>query len=88
MDELGGLDRAIDAARGLAKIPKGQSVRLELLPPPKSLLERVLEIFGNAKVLSWNASPRSWLARPWLERLEALAREPAWAILPSVPEVQ
>jgi protease-4 len=86
VDELGGLDQAIDAARELAKIPKGQSVSLELLPPPKSLLERMLEIFGNAKVLSQNASP--WLARPWLDRWEALAREPAWALLPSAPEVQ
>ena len=92
VDELGGLDQAIDAARELAKIPQGQAVSLELLPPPRSLLERMLEIFGNATVLSRNASPRlwltgPWLARPWLERLEALAREPAWALLPSAPEV-
>ena len=87
VDELGGLDKAIDAARELAKIPKGQSVSLELLPPRKSFFERVLELFGNAEVLSRNASPGLWLARPWLERLQALTREPAWAILPSVPEV-
>src|SRR5205823_565755 len=78
---------AIDAARELAKIPKGQSVSLELLPPRKSLFERMIELFGNAEVLSQNASPGLWLARPWFERLRALALEPAWAILPSVPEV-
>ena len=88
VDELGGLDKAIDAARELARIPKSQSVSLELLPPRKSLLERLFELFGNAEVQSRNASPGLWLARPWLERLHALTREPAWAILPSAPEMQ
>jgi protease-4 len=88
VDELGGLDKAIDAARDLAKIPKSQSVSLELLPPPKSFFERIVGFLGNEEtVWSGSAPPRGWLVRPWLERLEALAREPAWALLPSVPEM-
>ena len=82
VDELGGLDKAIEAARDLAKIPKDRSVSLELLPPTKSLFGRVLELLGNATALGQNASPRLWL-----ERLEMLGREPAWALVPSVPEV-
>ncbi|HKS95210.1 MAG TPA: signal peptide peptidase SppA [Terriglobia bacterium] len=83
VDELGGLDQAIAAARELARIPRSEAVSLELLPPPKSLFERILELTNSLAEVSEGASPRRWI-----ERLQALAREPAWALLPSVPEVE
>jgi protease-4 len=39
VDEIGGLDRAIELARQAAGIPAGEPVRLELFPHPKSWLD-------------------------------------------------
>lgn len=83
VDELGGLDTAIAVAKGLAKIPKSEKVGLVYLPPPKSLLERILSL---SEVVSFGNRAASLRAR--LARLEALAREPVWTLLPSVPQVQ
>jgi protease IV len=83
VDELGGLDTAIAAAKELAKIPKSEKVGLVYLPPPKSLVERILSLTDDASFDGRITSPRAWLAR-----LESMAREPAWALMPDVPQVQ
>jgi protease-4 len=43
VDELGGLDRAIEVAKDLAKIPASESVRIERYPRQKSFLQQLLE---------------------------------------------
>ena len=83
VDELGGLDTAINMAKELAKIPKTEQVSLVYLPAPKSLLERILSFTGDVRLSGSVAAPRAWLTR-----LESLAREPAWALMPDVPHVQ
>ncbi|MBZ5513778.1 MAG: S49 family peptidase, partial [Acidobacteriia bacterium] len=83
VDELGGLDAAIALAKKLADIPDAEQVRLVYLPPPKTLFERVREVLDGASILG----PGPALA-DWLRRLEALARIPAWTLLPAVPDVQ
>jgi protease IV len=83
VDELGGLDTAIAAAKGLARIPAGEGVALELLPPRKPLFQRVLQLLAGVRAGGEPASLRSWL-----DGLEMLAREPAWAVVPELPRVQ
>jgi protease-4 len=83
VDELGGLHTAIAAAKQLARIPVSEEVSLVFLPPPISLFDRLRDLLGSAEMLDPIRSSRRWLAQ-----LEALAREPAWAILPAVPDVQ
>ncbi len=43
VDELGGLDRAIEVAKQLAAIPAGQQVRIVRFPEEKNLLEQIFE---------------------------------------------
>ena len=43
VDELGGIDRAIEVAKSLAHIPSSQSVRLVRYPQEKSLLQQLFE---------------------------------------------
>lgn len=43
VDELGGLDRAIEVAKQLAHIPAGQSVHIVRLPEEKSFFQMLLE---------------------------------------------
>jgi protease-4 len=43
VDELGGLDRAIEVAKDLAHIPAGESVRIERYPREKTFLQQLLE---------------------------------------------
>ncbi|HEV2297306.1 MAG TPA: signal peptide peptidase SppA [Candidatus Acidoferrales bacterium] len=43
VDDLGGLDRAITVAKGLAHIPATQSVQIVRTPKPKTLLDLFLE---------------------------------------------
>ena len=83
MDELGGLDTAVGAAKTLAKIPAGEAVTLINLPPPKPLFEAVRDLFGNASVMA-----RGVALERWRGSLESLARIPVWTLLPAVPEVQ
>jgi protease-4 len=83
VDELGGLDAAISAAKTLAKIPAGERVSLVYLPPPKSLLEEMRDLVGATSVLGRGAT-----LRQWLEQVETLASTPAWTLLPAVPEVE
>ncbi len=83
VDELGGLHTAIARARVLAKIPPDETVSLLYLPPRRSWLEKLADLAGGAQMLGGTLSPRAWLAQ-----LEALARQPVWALLPGVPEAQ
>lgn len=83
VDELGGLHLAIARAKELAKIPARARVSLLLLPPRRALLEKLLDLAGDAEALSDRAAPYTWL-----RSLESLARQPAWVLLPAVPEVQ
>jgi protease-4 len=83
VDELGGLDTAVARARELARIPPGESVSLLYLPPPKSLFEKLLDLASAASVFGPGPSLREWLAQ-----LDSLARQPVWAVLPGVPQVQ
>jgi protease-4 len=83
VDELGGLDTAITAAKTLAKIPPSERISLVFLPPPKSLFEQLRDLMGATAVFG-----RGVALRQWLDQMETLARVPAWTILPAVPEVQ
>jgi len=83
VDELGGLDTAIAAAKTLAKIPPAEPASLIYLPPPKSLFEKMRDLMGGMSVLA-----RGITLRQRLEQIETLARTPAWTLLPAVPEIQ
>ena len=83
VDELGGLHTAIAAAKQLARIPQGEKVGLVFLPPPRSLLDRILDLTSNTRISNPIAS-----VKEWLDRLEALAQQPVWAILPAVPQMR
>jgi protease-4 len=83
VDELGGLDAAITAAKALAKIPASERVSLIYLPPPKSLFETIRDLLDGMGVWTRGAT-----LRRQLEYVEALARTPAWTLLPAVPEVR
>ncbi len=83
VDELGGLSTAVDRAKELAKIPKGEKVSLVYLPRPKSFFAKLGELAEGTSVLARELRPRQWLAN-----LEVLARVPVWALLPAVAEVQ
>ena len=83
VDELGGLDAAITAAKTLAKIPPSERISLVFLPPPKSLFEQLRDLVGATSVFG-----RGVTLRQWLDQMETLARTPAWTLLPAVPEVE
>jgi protease IV len=51
VDELGGLDRAIDLVRQRAKIPAGQHVNLVPYPPKRSLLEVLMNRSDDTNVV-------------------------------------
>lgn len=83
VDELGGLDAAVAAAKALARIPASEPVSFVYLPPPKTLMEKMRDLAGGATLQA-----RSLTLRQWLQSVEALARTPAWTLLPAVPEIQ
>jgi protease-4 len=83
VDELGGLHTAIARARELARISAKERVSLLLLPPRRSLLEKILDLAAGAESL-----PAMLSSRGWLQRLESLAGQPVWALLPAMPEVR
>jgi len=83
VDELGGLHTAIARARELARISAKERVSLLLLPPRRSLLEKILDLAAGAESL-----PAMLSSRAWLQRLESLAGQPVWALLPAMPEVR
>jgi protease IV len=90
VDSLGGLDTAIAAAKELARIPSSEQVSLVRLPAPRSLLENLLDLLSGEDTLEGTVAARfGRLALPsWLKGLQALEREPVWALLPAVPQVQ
>jgi len=53
VDEMGGLDRAIELVRGKAKIPRGESVDLVVYPAQRSLVERLLNRSTEARTPAW-----------------------------------
>jgi protease-4 len=69
VDELGGLDRAVQKARQLAGIPASSRVSLVLYPAKKSLLEFIMEATGTDDGLDALAS------RTGLEPLRAALRD-------------
>jgi protease IV len=61
VDEMGGLDRAIELVRGKAKIPRGESVDLVVYPPQRSLLERLLSRSTEGRTPAWlGAALKRW----------------------------
>ena len=83
VDELGGMDTALHAAKTLAQIPASEKVDLIYLPPPKTLFDQIRDLMDYTRM----SHPPAFLTH-WLERIEAFARMPAWTLLPTVPEVQ
>ena len=77
VDELGGLDKALDLAKSLAGIPADEDVRLVVWPQRTSLLGT---IFGRpqAKI---DLFPSSDLSK-MLQALQFLGRENPWAVMP------
>ncbi|RPI13343.1 MAG: signal peptide peptidase SppA [Acidobacteriales bacterium] len=61
VDEMGGLDRAIELVRGKAKIPRGESVDLVVYPAQRSLVERLLNRSTEARTPAWlGAALKRW----------------------------
>ena len=77
VDELGGLDKALAAAKSLAGIPAGEDVRLVVWPQKVSFLRTV---FGRPRVKT-DLFGSSDLDR-MLRTLQALQRENPWAVMP------
>ena len=68
VDELGGLDRALDLLKEKAGIPKDEKVRLVLYPPRRSLLERLFSRQAETAVdRPLRALLQAFDLRPWLE---------------------
>jgi len=94
VDELGGLDRAVEVAKQLAHIPAGQQVRIVRLPEEKSFLEQLFERERDQMTEGRAAGVRSMDARAMDSRpvdahsLDATLRriveamEPVQAIVP------
>lgn len=79
VDELGGLDRALDIARQRARLPRGAAIELVVYPPRRSIYQLVASPFGasdlRGALLSLVLTPDerlavSTLARP-LERFRS-----------------
>jgi len=77
VDELGGLDKALAAAKSLAGIPANEEVRLVVWPQRVSLLGT---IFGRPRVKT-DVFGSPDLGR-MLHTLQALQRENPWAVMP------
>ncbi|HEV2489222.1 MAG TPA: signal peptide peptidase SppA [Candidatus Acidoferrales bacterium] len=80
VDDLGGLDRAIAVAKGLAHIPATQSVQIVRTPKPKTFFDLLLERAGDQTLAPQNETSA---IQAMLHRLTAMARtEPVRAQLP------
>jgi protease-4 len=68
VDELGGLDRAVELIKQKAKIPQGEKVSLVPYPPKRSLIELIMsrspENTAEAKL---RAMLNNWQTRIWLK---------------------
>lgn len=74
VDDLGGLDRAVEVAKQLAHVPKGQSVQLIQYPPEKSFWQLLLEH-------DWDESSRTASLKAQLEEIVSVM-EPVQARVP------
>ncbi len=67
IDELGGLDRAIELVKAKARIPRGEKIRLVVYPPKRSILDRLFSrnaeslVDARLRELLPGLSPRLWL---------------------------
>lgn len=77
IDELGGLDKAIGLAKGLAGIPAEEDVRLVVWPQKISLFG---SIFGRPQT-RMNFVPSSGLNKLF-QTLQTLEKENPWAVMP------
>ena len=50
VDEFGGLDRAVEVAKELAKIPQDQGVRRVILPYPRTFLQELFNLSDDTSV--------------------------------------
>ncbi len=82
VDELGGLDRAVELVRQKARIPRDQQVSLVIYPPKRTLLDLLLN-----RPLA--ARPPAW-ARSFLDRwpVEALSRGSLFRLMPYAVDVR
>jgi protease IV len=74
VDELGGLDRALDLVRQKARIPRSEDVTLVLYPARRSLVDRLLSRSNEIRMPGWAQSflkrwPVTVLARGGFLRL-------------------
>ena len=56
VDELGGLDRALEMVRQKARIPRGEDVTLVLYPARRSLVDRLLSRSNEIRMPGWAQS--------------------------------
>ena len=77
VDELGGLDKALDLAKSLAGIPAEEDVRLVVWPQRTSFFST---IFGRSQAKT-DLFPSSELNK-LLQTLQVLQRENPWAVMP------
>jgi protease IV len=74
VDDLGGLDRAVEIAKQLAHIPRAQSVQLVQYPPEKTFWQLLLEH-------DWDESSRAMSLKQQLEKIVSVM-EPVQARVP------
>ena len=68
MDELGGLDRAVELIKQKAKIPQGEKVALVPYPPKRSLFDLIMSRSSeNAAEAKLRALLNGWQTRIWLK---------------------
>jgi protease-4 len=77
VDELGGLSAAIDRAKNLAGIPRGEDVRLVVRPRRRSFWAA---LFGRRDVSAAASLPR--VLGSALEWIELLDHDRVWALMP------
>ncbi len=82
VDELGGLDRAVELVRQKARIPRDQQISLAVYPPKRTLLDLLL----NRPL---TARPPAWV-RSFLDRwpVHALSRGSFFRLMPYAVEVR
>jgi protease IV len=64
VDEFGGLDKAVEVAKGLANIPAETGVERVILPFPRSLFEEIFNTGGEASVREQKQRAASFAALP------------------------
>jgi len=82
VDELGGLDRAVELIRQKARIPRGGEIALVVYPPQRSLFERLLGRSSGAPAPQW--------LRAFLKRwpIDLLSRGGYFRLMPYSLEVR